>query len=425
MTEDESYYSTTQFMHKLSNESLNLVTDISYEVSFLNETFTVIGRYAGELEFTLSNGARITIDPMYSVNNYGAIYSSEGDGLTRPFTTRLTIKKSESIETIHTIDPKYIEDMYHTSSEIVVEESTFNFDPMEVDGSDITYYVYNDNNEHTWADYKSTYTVVWDGVEYKNLEPQWLNNNTFVFGTTYASDPSAMNFEDIPFCICANPNYFFMVTNEQTSSHAISIIKNVPHPIDKKYLPSDCQTITKIDHELSAEEFMQLPDGYYNFSISIDLYDMNRLENENVSLDTFVENYSDYICSSDVLGFMYLVSYNEGVKDVCFYDYGVMGKIVLTSYMGVSVDMLEPKLLMYHYASNGFGYYEAQNFLGYDKETLETEAQTVIGAINEVNTSIDNLSQTFILNSSTEGSSKRFQITVDDSGTISATEITT
>lgn len=37
---------------------------------------------------------------------------------------------------------------------------------------------------------------------------------------------------------------------------------------------------------------------------------------------------------------------------------------------------------------------------------------------------VDSLSQSFILNSSTEGSSKRFQITVDDAGTITAKEIT-
>lgn len=37
---------------------------------------------------------------------------------------------------------------------------------------------------------------------------------------------------------------------------------------------------------------------------------------------------------------------------------------------------------------------------------------------------VDDLSQSFILNSSTEGSSKRFQITVDDTGTITAKEIT-
>lgn len=37
---------------------------------------------------------------------------------------------------------------------------------------------------------------------------------------------------------------------------------------------------------------------------------------------------------------------------------------------------------------------------------------------------VDDLSQSFILNSSTEGSNKRFQITVDDTGTITAKEIT-
>lgn len=37
---------------------------------------------------------------------------------------------------------------------------------------------------------------------------------------------------------------------------------------------------------------------------------------------------------------------------------------------------------------------------------------------------VDNLSQSFILNSSTEGSTKRFKVTVDDSGKLTTTEIT-
>ena len=54
----------------------------------------------------------------------------------------------------------------------------------------------------------------------------------------------------------------------------------------------------------------------------------------------------------------------------------------------------------------------------------ETEIATLNGYVNSViDDAIEN--HEYIIPSSTEGSTKKFKITVDDSGTISATEVTT
>ena len=58
--------------------------------------------------------------------------------------------------------------------------------------------------------------------------------------------------------------------------------------------------------------------------------------------------------------------------------------------------------------------------------TAPTEYYTSVYSGEEVDAAVGNmLTGNFVIPSSTEGSAKKFKLTVDDSGTITATEVTT
>lgn len=85
-----SYYVASQFYESFSTyleippDKVSERYNITYDVTFLGETFKGVKASNQYIEFTLSNGAEITVAR-------NCIYSAEDDGLTRPFTTHLKI----------------------------------------------------------------------------------------------------------------------------------------------------------------------------------------------------------------------------------------------------------------------------------------------------------------------------------------------
>lgn len=153
--------------------------------------------------------------------------------------------------------------------------------------------------------------------------------------------------------------------------------EEVVHKLDSKYLPTDTQYITTIPSEKyplnSPEEFLELPNGFYNISefghkfpmvVSIPMgydEDNNEIFEEKLLFGFISKRNTDILCYN--LGFMFggLEAYNG-----CFRAIGA-------------------------FSLDGFGQKEFADFEGFlfseviGDDVLSTESSTLIGAINELN----------------------------------------
>lgn len=93
-----------------------------------------------------------------------------------------------------------------------------------------------------------TYTVNWDGVDYKTTMKTIQMDDDFELG--YMGNEnyvSMVSGGDIPFAIVFGDGVF-VVTESTAESHVISIstTETIIHPLDKKYLPDNFATITDV-----------------------------------------------------------------------------------------------------------------------------------------------------------------------------------
>lgn len=294
--------------------------------------------------------------------------------------TDFTLEIYDDAISIKTIDEKYINDMYYSEHEIILEETMSTF--TESNGLYVT--PIQDTNLSKKFELGYTYTVIWDGVGYKDIELGMFDNENFNLGAKLVNGDFV--FGNISFgLLVINGQGVIVFTNENSSSHTISIIKNTNHPLDKKYLPNDCQTTTKIDNQLSTEEFINLQEGYYDLVNGVTVYDGSWV-NSDEDMSSFFDNYSDY--QTQINGFMHIVPHtSDGYIGVCYYDFGTEYMLFYMSHLDTGLDK-DILVIGQKRSLDGFGYKEAQNFLGYEKENLNTEAKTVIGAINEINDNI-------------------------------------
>ena len=213
----------------------------------------VIGFYDSSLHFEI-----FYIGPIEScgIRSYG---NNDGESSTH------TISIKEKV--IHTIQPKYIKDMYYdtgkTITELVPLQIVSEFTLMEE-----PIYVVENPFELKLIE-GATYIVNWDGIEYE------LTCEVFL-GTPYIGNFNLLNMQpggDVPFGIAANEaEGMVMVATESTEeSHEIGIIeiKHDMKQLDIKYLPileEEYETVFEIEGftggEILDESYKKLVGEY-------------------------------------------------------------------------------------------------------------------------------------------------------------------
>lgn len=259
-----------------------------------------------------------------------------------------------------------------------------------------------------------TYTVSWDGTEYKcvcftiNSIPA-LGNLSIAGGGDDTGEP---------FVYANNPSIGGAFNTLDTSaSHTISVTKTeeTVTPIDEKYLPDNLAT--KSDVEATQEVL----DGVFSAVATF------TFDKQTSGRDTFVLNAFNYYKISD---------FNPSPSDVISYkgtnesgnestgifagqncvSYGSNDFIVVASAGVCSLAISETTTKEFTAPSAGL-------YAIYDEGNPNAIARTAEFTLKP---SSENYIYTtgLFLKSSTADSTKKFKITVDDSGTISATEVT-
>ena len=243
-----------------------------------------------------------------------------------------------------------------------------------------------------------TYTVVWDGTEYECV--------CFVFNSMLAlgnlSIAGAVDNTGEPFIYGYNPNESFgqFATFDTSASHTISVktVTEVLTPMAYDYMPEGYPT-------KSIQTVQLLPPGIYSFTQDHDLYlGINIPKVELVAGKTYKVMWdgTEYECISYIDDNFASVG-NKHIQDNSADDTGE------PFYIGDSGN------------NYSFAYTNSNadaHIIGISKETeaITPMAEEFLPNILEINS--------IIMNSSTTDSTKKFKITVDDSGAISATEVT-
>ena len=259
-----------------------------------------------------------------------------------------------------------------------------------------------------------TYTVNWDGTEYECV-------GSAIQGVTLLGNLSIANAGSDtgePFVFVNNPNRAAAFgTLDTSASHTISVkrIEETVTPIDEKYLPDNLAT--KSDVEVTQKVL----DGVFS-SVATFTFDK-----QTSGRDTFVLNAYHYYKISD---------FNPSPSDVISYKgtnesgnestiifagqncvgYGNNDFIVVASAGVCSLAISETTTKKFTAPSAGL-------YAIYDEGNPNAIARTAEFTLKPSSENYIYITGLF-LKSSTPDSTKKFKITVDDSGTISATEVT-
>lgn len=287
-----------------------------------------------------------------------------------------------------------------------------------------------------------TFTIVWDGVEYSCA-------GHVIRGAGYIGNPAGLGLESTsePF-LYLNGNQPMWAAYDTATSHTIKVttIGTVYQTMDENFLPTPPRQVRNLDttKSYSTEEveeiYQSVLDGtaiywandevityisYNSYSSSFTygfsnnqqttihpvngVWDFTNRETTYPSSITFDSFYGDY---AEITGGP------NGVGGIDHQGYELIG----TNVAGFKGDYIQA------YYSIVLKLRDAPYYLYISATTngeIEIEKRSSGTASGGVTTTLfKNGDRSMILKSSTEGSSKKFKITVDDSGTLSATEVT-
>lgn len=273
-----------------------------------------------------------------------------------------------------------------------------------------------------------TYKVYWDGATYECTcgvigEVLFLGN---------LSIPDAGSDTGEPFFIAIVPNNGAKIYTADTSdSHTFSISGLVPDvvKIDEKYLPDTLATKSEVEAAQSMANSAQAAANSNKEALNcvISSAVTFTFDKQTSGRDTFVFNAFNYYKISD---------FNPAPEDVISFTgtsedgtnrstittgnncvgYGLFIVVAAAGRCSLTVNGSEGPVTM-KFTAPSAGLY-AQYVVDRPHPTAGTGKFTLRGSTGSL--PINGL----FLKSSTDGSDKRFRITVDDSGTISATEVT-
>lgn len=264
-----------------------------------------------------------------------------------------------------------------------------------------------------------TYTVKWDGTEYEcacsDFETYPVLGNLSMLDLTGG--------EEYPFIIMDQNGVILIGTAEQGASHTISILRTETtySLIDSNYLPEykhvsyETQNLTDTEKEIARNNIN-----------AIDKSVLIQIPNNIVLASDFDAYYEKYrktglpiIWNGQVVNYIRLTGSTNGFKE----------------YVIVTHDNYLYTLREYEY--NGEKYVNIDNrrplyddvytnrlrFKDQARELYKDFTLTLDGSLTNGDGVLMLWNQEVIVSSCTEGSTKQFKITVDDSGKITATEV--
>ena len=305
--------------------------------------------------------------------------------------------------------PFYTGDRVQT---VFVEESTASFSFSNDDG------MYTGLFPSTFdATVGDTYKVYWDGSTYECTCVDFFGNSAI--GNLSIVGRGADTGE--PFIMVLIETEIYIYTADTSASHTFSISGFVQElvKIDEKYLPEYSVLYSGDPANWSNAKKQQMYDDF----ISGKLVLYNYSETANLVLSVF---YSTTAGLKFVFfeGYRYLRSFvrNAFSNPIELTESGInhlienqinnltRWKLYSANYSEVSVGDLLSMYVAFDSTTN--------------KACIFTDTKSDIGTEVVNSTIVTNGDSDIVLSSSTSGSSKKFKITVDDSGTLTATEVT-
>ena len=253
-------------------------------------------------------------------------------------------------------------------------------------------------------------TVVWDGVSYDAIV-KGVEEGVLAFGNLSMADPS-LEATDEPFIYM----YKLWVTSDTATSHTIKVIspQETYTPMDANFVPvatentygavktSDFIKMVTLEGKVDKETVYKYAKEFENGKIRL------RLVNENFIYDiSSIDNYGKTGAGETFTVYTESAPYC-GKRFTCGsdgqYDFSLRPSTIYTTGVAYLWDIwLHSK--------------DDTNSTS-EKITVSAKGKWAEGMFLDVGC------EGIIVNSSTSGSMKKFKITVDDSGTISATEVT-
>ena len=323
-----------------------------------------------------------------------------------------TISISGTAVPVVKIDPKYIRDMYYTGDPVetvLVEESTVTFSFSENSG------VYMGRLKSTFsATVGETYKVYWDGAAYECACVNF-NNRPFIGNLSIAG---AGSDSGEPFCmIVLNGGGIKIATADTSASHTVSISATaVPVvKIDEKYLPdsiiSDISTAqsTANDAQSTANDALNTANTARSTANAANTAAENAQTTAKAARSTANAAKTEVAKALTVNSSGSISAPTDAMNDGAYQSLNLSSK---DQHHSVSFKVTESVGLQI-WVSRDHGLQSSPS----NPSTVEFIAN---GALRMRLKGIDEL----IMNSSTAGSTKKFKITVDDSGTLTATEVT-
>ena len=231
-----------------------------------------------------------------------------------------------------------------------------------------------------------TYKVYWDGAAYECVCVNFNNTPGLIIGNLSIMGAGSDTGEPF-FMVVLNGNGIDIVAADTSASHTFSISRFMENiiKIPDKYLP-----------ELEPEPYILITKSYSG------TYSCN------MTYDKIAELYAKY---SDAIG-LFDMRYNV------FYFHLTRNENNGTQYRCISVRHSDNFYFAFGFTDD-YHYFE---ILIHKNGTIEENSSAEINYMDELG--FTNGYYPLVVESSTEGSTKKFRITVDDSGTLTATEVT-
>ena len=273
-----------------------------------------------------------------------------------------------------------------------------------------------------------TYTVNWDGTEYECVCAVFMSSTILSLGNKSIYGKGDDTGE--PFLYIRNQAAGAFATLETTASHTISVkrIDETVIPIDEKYLPESVFTDADWDFILNRP-FFNKP---LNANITAENITETTVIGANyVDLGATVPDFNEGLYYK-VEGEISFLSTSSGIN----YPLQINGYYKANSQAEISLGTVydssyRSNLEVSLYGNNNMAYRGklCLNVFGNSASYTITAAFTIISEVKMlpedcIPNTIQRVGDDIIIPSSTPDSTKQFKITVDDSGTISATEVT-
>ena len=287
-----------------------------------------------------------------------------------------------------------------------------------------------------------TVAVVWDGVEYSCVGHD-------IEDATYIGNPAAIGLEATsePFLYATTGRQYIWASYDTAASHTIKVttISTVYQTMDENFLPPPPRQVRILDttRSYSTKEIEEI---YQSVLDGTAIYWVNRDVITHISYnpyDGFTYEFSSGLQKTirPVDGVWNFTNSETRYPSSITFDsfYGNYAEITSSPNGAGGIDHREYELIGTNMAGFKGNYIQADRsivlklrdapYYLYISATTNGEIEiekrgSGLASGGETTTLFKNGDRSMVLKSSTEGSTKKFKITVDDSGTISATEVT-